>query len=115
MNFAKILSITALALGLLVSGLSSRSLAADDAGTGKPAPMVVMYSTSWCGYCKMARNFFKSRKIEFVDYDIEKDRDAYDRFRAINPQGGVPTVVIGKKIVLGYSEDAYKTALENPF
>ena len=34
---------------------------------------VVMYSTDWCGYCKKAREYFRSQKIALVEYDIEKD------------------------------------------
>ena len=33
---------------------------------------VIMYSTAWCGYCKKARQYFKSKGISFVEYDIEK-------------------------------------------
>ncbi|MCK5419363.1 MAG: DUF4124 domain-containing protein, partial [Desulfobacterales bacterium] len=30
------------------------------------APTVEIYETSWCGYCKKAKNFFRSRGIEFT-------------------------------------------------
>lgn len=41
--------------------------------SGKP---VVMYSTSWCGYCKKARQHFKRKKIPYREYDIEKSKKA---------------------------------------
>ena len=40
---------------------------------------VVMYSTSWCVYCKQARNYFEENGISYSDYDIEKDVDARAR------------------------------------
>ena len=29
---------------------------------------VVMYATSWCGYCRKARNYFKKNAIPFTEY-----------------------------------------------
>lgn len=81
-----------------------------EAGTGQVR--VELYGTSWCGYCKMAKKFFNDKKIPFIEYDIENDRDAYVRFRQYNPQGGVPFVVIGKYGIPGYSEQGYRQALE---
>lgn len=74
---------------------------------------VEMYGTSWCGYCKKARSFFVGRKIPFIEYDVEKDEQAYRRFRQMNPQGGVPFVLIGGKYgVSGYQEKAYLQGIE---
>ena len=38
----------------------------------KVAQNVVMYSTTWCGYCKQARNYFQQNNIAFAEYDVEK-------------------------------------------
>lgn len=96
--------------------LASTSVAAGDAspraGAEASQVRVELYGTSWCGYCKMAKKFFNERKIPFVEYDIEKDQNAYVRFRQYNPQGGVPFVVIGKYGIPGYSEQGYSQALE---
>lgn len=60
--------------------------------TAKPAvteppitlPVVEMYATSWCGYCRKARQYFAANQIPYIEYDIERDAEArarYDGFR----------------------------------
>ncbi len=74
---------------------------------------VEIYVTSWCGYCNAAKNFFRRRGIEFTVYDIEKDREAARRMRAMTTQRAVPFVVINGYGIQGYSEQAYELALQN--
>ena len=73
---------------------------------------VELYGTTWCGYCKKARVFLKSRNIAYTDYDVEKNPDVYKHFRQISSSGGVPVLVIGKYVIGGYQEEAYLKALE---
>ncbi len=68
---------------------------------------VIMYSTSWCGYCKKAKRYFNANNIQFTEYDIEKSARAkrqYDRLNAT----GVPVILVGKKRLNGFSESAFK-------
>jgi len=76
---------------------------------------IILYTTSWCGYCKKARNFFNSRNISFTEYDIEKDKDAAQTFKQLNSRGGVPFAIINGQSIHGYSESSYERALQkNP-
>ncbi len=34
---------------------------------------VVMYRTSWCGYCKQAATYVRSLGARLVEYDIDRD------------------------------------------
>ena len=54
---------------------------------------VVLYTTSWCPYCRRARDYLRSRGIDFVEYDIEKDREAAIRKRQLDNRGGVPFAI----------------------
>lgn len=76
-------------------------------------PSVEIYTTSWCGYCEKAKNFFRSKGIDFVEYDIEKDKQAARRMMSLTPTRAVPFVVINGQGVQGYSEQAYELALQN--
>ncbi len=62
---------------------------------------VVLYSTSWCGYCKMTREFFKENKIAFVEYDIETSAEGKAQYNRLNGQG-IPVVVIHGEVIGGY-------------
>ena len=74
-------------------------------------PKVELYTTSWCPWCKKAKSFFRSRGIAFVEYDIEKDKEAARRKTQIDPLTGVPFAVINGKGISGYNVKAYNNAL----
>jgi glutaredoxin len=71
-----------------------------------------LYTTSWCPWCKKAKAFFRSRGIAFIEYDIEKDKEAKRRKERIDRQTGVPFAVINGKGTNGYNEIAYINALK---
>jgi glutaredoxin len=73
--------------------------------------MVELYMTSWCPYCKDARNFFRSRGISFIEYDIEKDEEAACRKNPLDGGRGVPFVVICDQKIRGFFTIAYERAL----
>ncbi|MCP4186490.1 MAG: DUF4124 domain-containing protein [Gammaproteobacteria bacterium] len=63
---------------------------------------VVMYSTDWCGYCKQARRYFEKNDIDFVEYDIEKNRTARRAYKKLGAKG-VPIILVGKQRMNGFS------------
>ena len=73
---------------------------------------VVIYTTSWCPYCKMAREFLKSRNINFTEYDIEKDSEAAERKKRLDSKSGVPFAIINGQKIHGYSQSTYEQALQ---
>lgn len=78
-----------------------------DDGSGDIGERVVMYSTSWCGYCKKARRYFERNNIVFVEYDIERNRKAkveYDRLGG----RGVPVILVGTRRMNGFSVAGFK-------
>ena len=74
-------------------------------------PKVELYTTSCCPWCKKAKAFFRSRGIAFIEYDIEKDKEAARRKMQIDRQQGVPFAVINGEGIHGYNVRAYKDAL----
>lgn len=96
-------AVIALGGGALTGG---RAFAAERA-----TPKVEIYTTSWCGYCKQAVAYLKSKKVPFVEYDVEKDEAAARRWQELSQGGGVPVAVIGKRVVRGYSRDVYEKIL----
>ena len=77
------------------------------------SPTVEIYETSWCGYCKKAKDFFRSRGIDFVTYDIDRDQQARSRMQTLTSRMAVPFVVINGQGVPGYNVTAYEQALQN--
>jgi glutaredoxin-like YruB-family protein len=75
---------------------------------------VELFTTSWCPWCKKAREYFTTRGIRFTDYDIEKDAEALKRKVGLDGGTSVPTAIIGAKVIKGYSPSGYQAALEQP-
>jgi len=77
-----------------------------------PKHKVELYVTSWCPYCKKARNFLESQGIEYRLYDIERDAVAARRKQLLAPNSGVPVAIIDGNLVRGWSQRAYEAALD---
>lgn len=72
--------------------------------TGKK---VVMYSTSWCAYCKKAKSYFKRKGIPFTEYDIENNMTAKRQYKKMGATG-VPVILVGNKRMNGFSEKGFE-------
>ena len=72
---------------------------------------VEIYTTSWCRYCKNAIAFLRSNRIDYTQYDIEKDPKAAAKMKALGGKGGVPFAIINEKKIYGFSAESYKQAL----
>lgn len=72
-------------------------------GTTKSKETIKLYATSWCGYCAKTRQFFKNNKLNYIEYNIEKDPTAYRRYNELNGRG-VPLIETSDQIIRGYSE-----------
>ncbi len=66
---------------------------------------VIIYSTSTCVYCKMAKAFFKEKGVEYEEKDVALDMKAREEMVHKSGQLGVPVIDIGGKIVVGFDRD----------
>lgn len=87
------------------------------ASNDSPSAGVVIYGTSWCGYCKKARAFFASRNIPYVDKDVERDPGANAEIQrkcaAVGRTfgGGVPVLDVYGRIIDGFDTAAIEQAI----
>ncbi len=65
---------------------------------------VIMYSASWCGYCKQARTMFQQQGIAFKELDIEKSSQANAEMKSLGGRG-VPLFLIKGQVVKGYDQN----------
>lgn len=65
---------------------------------------IVLYSTSWCGYCAKVRTLLKKNNVSYVEYDIEKSAKANKEHKRLGGSG-VPLLLINGKVVKGYNPD----------
>ncbi|RBP49146.1 glutaredoxin family protein [Arenicella xantha] len=67
---------------------------------------VVLYSTSWCGYCKQARRYLAANGIAYREYDIERNLVAKRQHQLAGGRG-VPLLVRGDQTISGFSQSNY--------
>lgn len=70
---------------------------------------ITVYSTQWCGDCRVAKRFLKEKNIAFTEIDIDRDEAASRR--VIEWSGGrrvIPTFLIE------CSSSARRIILHNP-
>jgi glutaredoxin len=68
---------------------------------------VTMYSTDWCPHCKNARNYFTANKISFNEVNVETSESGRKEYEALGG-GGVPIIVVGGKVMRGFSPQAFE-------
>jgi len=69
---------------------------------------IVMYSVEWCPDCRRAKFFFKRKKIEVLEVDVNADKKAEAFVKEINNGfRSVPTIIFpdGSKMVEPSSTD----------
>ncbi len=65
---------------------------------------VVIYSTPTCGYCHMAKEFFKEHKIKYTEHDVASDEAKRDEMIEKSGQMGVPVIFVDEEMVIGFDE-----------
>jgi glutaredoxin len=65
---------------------------------------VVMFATSWCPYCKKVREIFAAQGVRYTELDVEMDSRAADYQKATFGSTGVPILVIGNRVTMGFDE-----------
>ena len=68
---------------------------------------VVMFSTSWCTYCKKAKAYFKKNGIRFTEYDVEKSRKGQKLYAQMGAKS-VPVIMVGDQHMSGFSESGFQ-------
>ena len=66
---------------------------------------VIMYSTTWCGYCQRARGLLQRKGVDVRE--IKVDEDPSQREIMVQKSGGrrtVPQIFIGERHVGGYDD-----------
>jgi len=79
-------------------------------GKSAVAGPVLMYATSWCGYCAKARAYFAKNGIAYVEHDIEQSAAANAEFKRLGGKG-VPLILFGRQTMSGFSEQSFDALL----
>lgn len=72
---------------------------------------VKLYSTPTCGYCTMAKNYFRENKISFEEYNVASDMKRAEEMVKKSGQMGVPVVDVNGRVIVGFNQKEIEQAL----
>ncbi|MDB5164193.1 MAG: YruB family glutaredoxin [Candidatus Saccharibacteria bacterium] len=75
--------------------------------------MVTIYTTPTCVFCHAAKEYFKSRKVEYEEKDASTDRTAAQWIWDHTGQLGVPVIDIDGNLIIGFDRPRIDMALRD--
>lgn len=77
-------------------------------------PKVIVYSTTWCAFCKTEKQWLDHLNIPYVEKDIEKDAKAHKELldKIGGDFKGVPVTDIAGDIILGFDRPSLQASIE---
>ena len=68
------------------------------------SPEITLYTSAMCGYCVAAKNFLKSKGLQWKEVRIDTDPVQRERMVALARRTSVPQIFIGQTHVGGYDD-----------
>ncbi len=78
-----------------------------DFGVNLQTNMLVMYTTTRCGYCAKARRYFAKKDIAYIEKNITTSEGYRSEFKAFGGKG-VPVIFAGKYQMTGFSANRFE-------
>jgi len=72
---------------------------------------VIIYSTPTCTYCKAAKDYFAKNNVAYTEYNVASDEMRRKEMVDKTGQLGVPVILIGDKVIVGFDQSAIAAAL----
>lgn len=73
--------------------------------------MVKVYSTDTCPWCVKAKQYLKSKNIEYTEVNVGEDMVGREEMVKISGQTGVPVLDINGTAIVGFDKAAIDKAL----
>jgi len=67
-------------------------------------PTITLYTSAVCAYCTAAKQFLRSRGLEWTEVRIDQDVDARAKMVEMIGRSSVPQIFIGETHVGGYDD-----------
>ncbi|HVY72781.1 MAG TPA: glutaredoxin family protein [Candidatus Paceibacterota bacterium] len=66
---------------------------------------VTIYTTPTCHFCQLAKEFFAEKNVQYTAYDVTQDAAKREEMIQMTGQLGVPVIVIGDDIMVGFDRE----------
>ncbi len=68
------------------------------------SPQITMYTTAICPYCVAAKNFLKSKGLDWAEVRVDTDPAERERMIARSGRTSVPQIFVGEVHVGGFDD-----------
>ncbi|MDN5819532.1 MAG: glutaredoxin family protein [bacterium] len=75
---------------------------------------IIVYSTTWCAFCKTEKQYLDKLGYSYTEKDIEADKEAYDELmeKIGGNFQGVPVTDVKGQMILGFNRPQLDEALK---
>ena len=72
---------------------------------------VAIYTTPSCGYCRVAKDYFRKAGVSFTEYNVAADPRRAEEMVRKTGQMGVPVIDINGRVIVGFNQPEIERAL----
>ncbi len=65
---------------------------------------VTIYSTPFCHFCHMVKDFFKEKNVAYIEFDVASNLEKRKEMLEKSGQMGVPVIFIGEEMIIGFDK-----------
>ena len=108
------LAVALAALATAATHQDSPSKVSESSAESGAASEIVLYRTSWCGYCRKADKLLADLDAEFVSKDIENNKEAAREYRE-KGRGyrGIPLIAYDDQVIKGFDEGGIRAMVRD--
>ena len=74
--------------------------------------MIKIYTTPQCHYCHVAKDYFKSKNLQYEDVNLVGNPQAQQLVMSKTGMFATPVIEINDKFILGFDKEKIDTALK---
>lgn len=74
---------------------------------------ITIYTTPTCGFCHMAKQYFRSRGVAYTEKDITQDTEGQSWVLDNTGQLGVPVIDIDGDVIVGFDRERIDLSLRD--
>jgi glutaredoxin 3 len=75
---------------------------------------VTIYSTPTCHFCEMAKEFFTQNNVPYTEHNVAADMERRQEMIDKSGQMGVPVILIGDELIVGFDKEKIAAAVGVP-
>jgi glutaredoxin-like YruB-family protein len=74
---------------------------------------VTIYTTPTCPWCHRTKAWMRDKKIRYREVDVTTDKKGLEEMVRISGQTGVPVIVVGEEVIVGFKESRLNEIFKN--